>query len=155
MKQSVQSLSWTQVRSLINHYQPSPQKISEVFGISPNQIKNLEIFKPDPSFDVTPYYPLFEDNTISISNPTNSGRVDSYLNKTKKPRGRPGNRIITAFRNIPSEPTDVKAFAANWQVSVSVLRQSLRFDKTGLTGKVHVRLNSQGILVIWRDGAKK
>lgn len=151
MKHNIQSLSWTQCRSLINHYQPSEQKISEVFGISPKQIRNLEIFKPDPSFDVTPYYPLFEDNSVSISNPSGSGRVDSYLSKAKKPRGRPGNRIITAFRNIPSEPTDVKAFATKWQVSVSVLRQSLRFDKTGLTGKVHVRLDKSGVLVIWRD----
>ena len=151
MKHNVQSLSWTQARSLIEHYQPSEQKISEVFGISPNQIKHLDIFKPDPTFDVTPYYPLFEGNSTSIANPTGGGRVDSYLIKAKKPRGRPGNRIITAFRNIPSEPTDVKAFAAKWQVSISVLRQSLRFDKTGLPGKVHVRLSKDGILVIWRD----
>lgn len=151
MKQNIHSLSWTQCRSLIEHYHPSEQKISEVFGIPPKQIKYLDIFKPDPAFDVTPYYPLFESNTTSVTNPSDSGRVDSYLSKTKKPRGRPGNRIITAFSNIPSEPVDVKVFAAKWQVSVSVLRQSLRFDKTGLTGKVHVRLNQEGVLVIWRD----
>jgi len=151
MKHNIQSLSWTQVRSLINHYEPSEQKISEVFGITPKQIKHLDIFKPDPVFDVTPYYPIFEDNSISIANPSGVGRVDSYLSKAKKPRGRPGNKIITAFRNIPNEAIDVKAFAAKWSVSVSVLRQSLRFDKTGLTGKVHVRLSKDGILVIWRD----
>jgi hypothetical protein len=151
MKEKLSTLSWTQCKAIINHYQPSEEKISEIFGIPSKQVRNLDIFNPDPSFDVTPYYLLFDSEITSTTNSSGHGRVDTYISKSKKPRGRPGNRIITAFQNIPETPIDVKAFASKWQVSVSVLRQSLRFDKTGLPGKVHVRLNKENILVIWRD----
>ena len=68
-----------------------------------------------------------------------------------KKRGRKGNKIINAFRNIPSVPTDVEKFAAEHGVSIGVLRQISRFDKTGLPGTVKVRKNTTGVLMIWRD----
>lgn len=68
-----------------------------------------------------------------------------------KKRGRKGDKIINAFRNIPSTPTDAESFADIHGISIGVLRQIKRFDKTGLPGTVKVRKNTSGILMIWRD----
>ena len=149
LQENLKSLSWTQCRALIDFYNPSIQKISELFDIPSTQVKNLKIFEPDPAFDVTPYHPIFSDDSaiyINLSTPDKN----NFATKSKKPRGRPGKKIITAFQNIPSEPVPVEDFASKWKISISVLRQSLRFDKTGLPGKVHVR-QLNGSLMIWRD----
>ena len=61
------------------------------------------------------------------------------------------SKIITAFRNVPEHPVEAEPFAETHGISVAVLRQIKRFDKTGLPGKVKVRKDHRGVLMIWRD----
>ena len=66
-------------------------------------------------------------------------------------RGRKGNNITNAFAAIPSSPVSAETFATQHNVSIAVLRQSKRFDTTGL-GPVNVRKDkSAGTLMIWRE----
>ena len=74
--------------------------------------------------------------------------------KVPKKRGRKGTRIIDAFRKVPSTPVNAEEFAKENDVSLSVLRQAGRFDKTGYGGRVKVRKNrTTGELMIWREDA--
>jgi hypothetical protein len=45
----------------------------------------------------------------------------------RKRRGRPTNKIETAFRNLPTEFTPIEDYAKQYNVSVHVLRQHNRF----------------------------
>jgi hypothetical protein len=68
-----------------------------------------------------------------------------------KKRGRKGQKIHEAFAAIPVSPTPAEAFAAAHKVSMPVLRQSKRFDRTGL-GIVNVKKNRDSkVLMIWRN----
>ena len=151
LQEKIKDLSWTQSLSIIQHYKPSEQRIGEIFGISKEKLQTLGIiFKPDPTFDVTPYYVLFEPSSEHpVMLPIPKG--ESHYSQNKKRAGRPGNNIINSFWNVPSTPVGAIEFAEKSNVSLSVLRQSKRFDKTNLLGKVHVRKNKDGILMIWRD----
>jgi len=155
LQEKIKNLSWTQNLAIIEHYKPTEQKLGEIFGISTKQLadfKSLGIFfKPDPAFDVSPYYILFETIVPSIKTSVPFDREAFDTEKVKKRPGRPGKNIINAFWSVPSEPTDAIEFAKKSEVSLSVLRQSKRFDKTNLSGKVHVRKNKDGLLMIWRD----
>jgi hypothetical protein len=73
--------------------------------------------------------------------------------KVPKKRGPKSRKIITAFRKIPSYPVDAERFASDNGISMSVLRQVKRFDKTGFGGQVKLRKNREtGNLMIWREG---
>ena len=66
-----------------------------------------------------------------------------------KKRGRKGTKINEAFAAIGTEPLDAEEFATERNVSLNVLRQAKRFDKTGL-GKVHVK-KIDGRLRVFRE----
>jgi len=69
-----------------------------------------------------------------------------------KKRGRKGTNIAEAFVAIPSTPVPVEEFASKNNVSLNVLRQSKRFDKSGTGGAVRVKKDKEsGTLMIWRD----
>lgn len=86
-----------------------------------------------------------------------AGAPSTATKKTKEPkkRGRKGDNIAKAFAAIPATPTPVETFAANHGVSIAVLRQSKRFDGTGLTGAVRVKKDKESkTLMIWREESK-
>lgn len=86
--------------------------------------------------------------TTTVKKPAASATAPSAQ---PKKRGRKGSKIQNAFAAIPSEPTDANAFAARHNVSLAVLRQSKRFDKTG-TGVVRVRKDKDtNALMVWRE----
>ena len=75
--------------------------------------------------------------------------------KQPKKRGRKGSKIVDAFAAIPVEPTNADEFAQQHNVSMAVLKQSKRFDKTGLGGNVRVKKDRQaGIMMVWREPAE-
>ena len=71
---------------------------------------------------------------------------------TPKKRGRKGDNIKNAFNAIPTVPTDANAYISKHGISMNVLRQSKRFDKSGTPGIVHVRKDKEsGQLMVWRS----
>lgn len=75
--------------------------------------------------------------------------------KIRRPRGRPGLNIIKAFSSIPlceENSVDATQFAKEHGITVSSLRQFTRFDKTGMDGKVEVKMDKlTRNLMVWRD----
>lgn len=74
-----------------------------------------------------------------------------FASKPQKKSGRTGNNISRAFSAIPTVAVPVEEFAAKHRVSLAVLRQYKRFDKTG-KGQVNVRKDKEtGVIMIWRS----
>jgi len=68
----------------------------------------------------------------------------------KRP-GRKGDKIKTAFLEIPENPVSFVDYAAKHGVSTNVLRQIKRHDIHSDLGKVFVRKNKQTkTMMIWR-----
>lgn len=83
-------------------------------------------------------------------NPSSTKPVTST--KVVKQRGRKGDKVKNAFRAIPTEPVSIDTFTQEHNVSVHCLKQSKRFDTTGLPGKVHVKKDkTSGVTMIWRE----
>lgn len=82
---------------------------------------------------------------------TNKPVTATKPKKPKQKRGRKGDKIVRAFNSVPKKPTNAEDFAQKHQVSMAVLRQAKRFDKSGKAGRVMVKKNRQtGELQIWR-----
>ncbi len=87
---------------------------------------------------------------------TTTAKPETATKKKKelKKRGRKGDRIAKAFAAIPATPVPVEKFASENNVSLAVLRQSKRFDKSPEMGNVHVKKDKgSGSLMIWREKA--
>ena len=73
-----------------------------------------------------------------------------------KKRGRKGNKIDTAFKEIPQNAVDFAEYATAHGVTTNVLRQIKRHDQYKETGKVFVRKNkTTGKIMIWRETSIK
>lgn len=74
-----------------------------------------------------------------------------------KKRGRKGNKLALAFKEIPAEPVDFNKYAKAHDVSTKSLRQIKRHDPYKETGKVFVNKDTNkdsetfGTMRIWRD----
>lgn len=171
MAKKPSSLSWNDRLALIKAYSPSDSVICSSLGVSQDELntaRDLETagtFVPTADLDVESYGELFGDESIvapaksapeSIVKPGDSDKPAATATKitaAPKKRGRKGDNIAKAFANIPSTPTSAEGFASTHAVSLAVLRQSKRFDKTGL-GTVRVK-KDKGTkeLMIWRETA--
>ncbi len=69
-----------------------------------------------------------------------------------KKRGRKGENISIAFKDIPGEPVDFLKFSKKHKISHKVLIQIKRHDPFKDTGKVFIRkVKESGKMMIWRD----
>ena len=171
MAKKPSSLSWNDRLALIKAYTPSDSVICNSLGVSQDELntaRDLETagtFVPTADLDVESYGELFGDETIvapgkstpeSIVKPGDSSKpAVSATKKTTAPkkRGRKGDNIPKAFTAIPTAPTSAEGFASTHAVSLAVLRQSKRFDRTGL-GTVRVKKDKTSKeLMIWREAA--
>jgi len=72
--------------------------------------------------------------------------------KVPKKRGRKGSKIANAFMAVPAVPVSADAFITEHSVSLAVLRQARRFDKSGLAGAVRVKQDKETkTLMVWRE----
>jgi len=103
----------------------------------------------------SPTTPSTKKSTVTSHKKTASTSAPTTATKTTRPlkkRGRKGTKIAEAFIAIPSTPTPVEKFATDNNVSLNVLRQSKRFDKSGTEGAVRVKKDKEsGTLMIWRE----
>lgn len=156
------SLGWSDRFALIDKYTPSDDQICTAFGVNSDELatarelRTAGTFSAVSTIDVDAFANIFggtgvtthtKPTTKSVSPTTATKRV-----KTPKKRGRQGTKIVEAFTAVPASPTSVEAFATDHNVSIAVLRQSRRFDKTGITGNIKVKKDKEsGTLMIWRD----
>ena len=164
------SLSWNDRLALINAYKPSDAVICSALSITQDELHTARGMEANGHFvatkdlDVSAYSDLFKEDSISVPK-TSIGGTDSVSIPTSsqppatatktvalpKKRGRKGDNILKAFSAIPETPTGALPFASEHAVSLAVLRQALRFDKTDL-GKVRVKKDkTTKELMIWRE----
>ena len=164
------SLSWNDRLALINAYKPSDAAICSALSITPDELHTAREMEANGHFvatkdlDVAAYSNLFVEESIStpsvtipgsesISKPTVSQPPATATKQIKVPkkRGRKGDNILKAFKAIPVNPTGALPFASDHSVSLAVLRQAKRFDKTDL-GTVRVKKDkTTKELMIWRE----
>jgi len=88
----------------------------------------------------------------SSSHILNKPETATVAPRVLKKRGRKGNKIVTAFAEIPAIPADFEQYAADHQVSTNVMRQIKRHDQFPERGKVFVRKNKETKkMMIWRE----
>lgn len=155
-KGDLNSLSWGQRFALVDFYKLDDTRASGEFGVSTNEYtaaKNLRaqnVYPVDNTFDVTKYADHFSPQSAPKSvKKTATSHVRTDGQQPKK-RGRKGDKILKAFRAITAAKVNAEQFAKQHGVSLAVLRQGLRFDKTGITGKVRVKKDN-GVLMVWRE----
>ena len=101
---------------------------------------------------------VMSENTVTshvLNKPiTDNGQPQTASKPVRilKKRGRKGNNIATAFKEVPTTPVDFEEYAAQHKVSTNVLRQIKRHDSHKELGKVFVRKNKETKkMMIWRE----
>ena len=162
------SLNWNDRLALIKKYSPSDDAICTAFGVTSDELQTARDMEAAGTFiatadlDVDSYADLFGgikaakgDDVESITKPETGQPAQTSTKKTTAPkkRGRKGDNIVKAFTAIPAVATSAEDFASTHGVSLAVLRQSKRFDNTGL-GTVRVKKDKETKqLMIWREAA--
>ena len=168
----VTNLNWPGRLAVLNQFNPSDSDACKVLGISNDELKTARDLEKcgtlvaDSGLDTEAYAPLFTPGA-SVINPKARPSLESVvrdsskgqppMSATKKvtapkKRGRKGDAIAKAFMQVPGVPTPVEAFAQTNGVSLAVMRQSKRFDQSGLPGGVRVKKDkTTGTLMIWRE----
>lgn len=165
MTMSSENLSWGQRFALIETYKPDDTVICTAFGVSAEELSTARemladgTFSVDTSFDTKPFASHFakpgHKEPVEPITTSTAPRSATKRETPKKPRGRQGSNIVNAFTKVPSEPTPVETFARENNVSVAVLRQAKRFDKSGVEGVVRVKKDKETkTLMIWRETAE-
>lgn len=160
------TLSYQDKLALRNHYNPSMEQMCSAFGNTQDELNtvfDLEkqgVFVASADLDVEAYADVFTstaltdtESTTSIKKPGEKRPAETATKRAAVPRkrGRKGDNIRQAFKDIPTSPTPVEDFAKKYGVSVNVLRQGKRFDEES-TGRVRVKKEkSSGVLMIWRE----
>lgn len=156
-KGELNQLSWGQRFALVDHYKLDDNRACQEFGVNSKEYevaKNLRtqnVYPKDDTFDVT----KFADHFNPQATPAKAAKksVTTHVRpdgQAPKKRGRKGDKILKAFRAITSTKVNAEQFAKQHGVSLAVLRQGLRFDKTGIAGKVRVKKDN-GVLMVWRE----
>jgi len=92
---------------------------------------------------------------ITATKPSPKSRYKKKENPLK--RGPKTNKVLEAFTKVPHDPMPLDSFSEETGVSIGVLRQAKRFDKSGLPGVVHIHrlyLNpddEKKTTTIWRE----
>jgi hypothetical protein len=171
------TFTWNDRLTLIDHYKPTDEQACTVFGVQQAELDvarnhlKTGVFSLSQNLDVDSYDNLFASasgGTDSVTStitkaPTRTKPTVTTVTTTKSApetatakvrekakRGRKGDKIISAFASIPTTPTPAEDFAKQYGVSIAVLRQSKRFDKTEGTVKVKKDKASK-TLMIWRE----
>lgn len=169
-------LSWDKQFALIEAYKPTDEMILQAFNVSQAELNTARKLKEtgniktatSSEFNTEDYgNPFLNVNNSSTVTSTTKPTSTKTATKSKAPetatkrvvapkkRGRKGTKIDEAFRLIPNTPVSVEDFSKQYGVSIPVLRQSKRFDKSRDLGDVRVKVNKDtGKLMIWRDNSK-
>lgn len=169
-KSMLTSLSWTARLTIIERYDLTDAEAVTNFGVSLEELnmakefKQDDVFKIDPTLEVEQYSAVLVRDSIinpkSQKSPTTSEsettgkkphKATSAIKNPSKKVGHKGTKIAAAFTAIGLDPISVDTLMSQTGVSLAVLRQANRFDKTG-GGPVRVRKDkTTGALMVWRE----
>lgn len=154
-------LGWGDRLALIDKYEATDEQASAAFSVPVEEIETARELRSGPgganmpvSIDVENYESPFTTEVAgatSIRRPGTRTPAETATAVTPAPkkRGRKGTKINEAFAAIGSDPINAEEFATERDVSLNVLRQAKRFDRTGL-GKVRVK-KIDGTLMVFRE----
>jgi len=175
-KVNVNALNWSDRFALIDKYKPADETICSALDVTQDELdtardlRSAGNFKAASEIKIDDYASLMSKAptktkakvptaTTHTKAKTKKEKADTPTTATKpvrepKKRGRKGSKIANAFMAIPSEPVSAEEFIAEHSVSLAVLRQSRRFDKSGLDGQVRVKQDKETkTLMVWRETA--
>lgn len=166
------SLSWTARLTIIERYDLTDAEAIANFGVSLEELNMAKEFKQDgvipfktdPNLDVEQYSTMLVRDSITNPKSQKAPTMNESETTTKKPHkatsaiknpskkvGHKGTKIAAAFNTIGLDPISVDTLMSQTGVSLAVLRQANRFDKTG-GGPVRVRKDkTTGVLMVWRE----
>ncbi len=154
------TLGWGSRLALIDHYKASDELASATFDIPVDEIETARQLRDGGGaanlpvdIDVEEYGNPFTNITGAVAVKMPGKRVaaesSTRVEAPAKKRGRKGSKINAAFAAIGSSPIPAEGFAATSGVSLNVLRQAKRFDRTGL-GRIRVK-KIDGTLMVFRE----
>jgi nickel-dependent lactate racemase len=154
------SMSWNDRFALIDYYKPTDEQVIKTMSVSAaelataRELRRMKVFIPNHSFDVERFGNPFDGSRNAVVNNNITKDIPrknvSCIVREERKRGRKGNKIATAFANIPHVPTSIEDFSKRHGVSIPVLRQSRRFGPE-MAEKIHVRKDKNtGVVMIWR-----
>jgi len=173
-KDKINTLNWSDRFALIDKYSPSDEVICNTLGLNTDELNTARDLRASGNFqaaseiNVDEYADMFKNaaKTESVTAPARNSGITSHVKPTikttapltstkpvkeSKKRGRKGSKISEAFIAIPTTAIPAEQFATDHSVSLAVLRQSRRFDKSGL-GPVRVKKDKETKqLMIWRE----
>jgi len=166
---------WGDRFALLDYYKPTNTQACVALGVTIDELETARDLRAQGRFDskssikVEDYASMFAEDAAlmktakakkktatSHTKPTATPTATTPLTATKpvkeaKKRGRKGSNILNAFLAIPNDAISADQFATEHNVSLAVLRQSRRFDKSGL-GPVRVKKDKETKqLMIWRE----
>lgn len=153
-------IGWPERLAIMDHYELDDDTAATAFGVTQDEVSTAKELKDAGTIilaDGIDFSLYRDDLTIKTPKAIEKAKSTAPVTATKpakesKKRGRKGSKIATAFQNVPTIPVSIAEFTEQHQVSVPVLKQHRRFDKSGLPGIVRVRKNKEtGELMIWRD----
>ena len=164
MGKVVTGLSWGERFGLIDTYKPTDEAACATFGVSADELETARELRAEGNFaipaefDADTYGDVFAsvpENATAVTRPTRKGKKAETATKVTpapKKRGRKGTKINDAFAAIDTTPVPAEEFASTRGVSLNVLRQAKRFDRTG-GAKVRVK-KIDGTLMVFRESAE-
>lgn len=161
-------IGWSERLAIMDHFHLDDDTAASAFGVTHEEVSTAKELRNAGSIslaDEVDFSVYEKDLTIKTPKATERAKTTTEARKpvtaTKpvkapKKRGRKGSKIATAFQNIPTEPTSIAEFTEKYQVSIPVLKQHKRFDKSELPGIVRVRKDkASGELMVWREVDKE
>lgn len=155
---SNKTLGWGSRLALIDHYKTSDEQASVTFDVPVDEIETARQLRDGGGaanlpvdIDIEKYGNPFESTgSVSVKMPGREPAESSTrVEVAPKKRGRKGSKINEAFAAIGTDPISAEEFADTRNVSLNVLRQAKRFDRTGL-GRVRVK-KIDGTLMVFRE----
>ena len=156
---NTKNLSWGSRLALIDLYGPTDEQASATFDIPVEEIETARELRasggaPNMPVDIdvkgfgNPFSEVKGATTVVMPG-REPAETSTAVEPTPKKRGRKGTKINEAFAAIGVDPIDAEEFATTRNVSLNVLRQAKRFDRTGL-GRVRVK-KIDGTLMVYRE----
>lgn len=158
---SLKNLSWGSRLALMDRYGATVEQASAAFGVSSAEIETARELRNGPGAANLPVdadldaignpFTAAASGATAIKRPGKRQPAETATKVVAEPkkRGRKGDKINNAFLAIGTDPIPAEEFAETRGVSLNVLRQAKRFDKTGL-GRVRVK-KIEGTLMVFRE----
>ncbi len=173
---NLKSLGWGERFAVIEALNPTDEQIEGALGIDADELATARellasgTFTLPDSINAKPYAKVFADIAVATTEVDTTetkkpARAKSTRTRTPavtatkvvptpKKRGRKGTKIQVAFAAVSTTPVAAADFASTHSVSLNVLKQAKRFDRSGNAGRVRVK-QINGVLSIFREAPEK